>query len=113
MPKFHCQNCYFKVRETTTDNNTGKSIEKLLPIEQWKELWLQKHVECGKKWGVGFYISWFVPIILMIISFFLSFSVFAVIFLIGFVGMLAGTLAYVRFIVCPTCPIKDECHEAF
>lgn len=113
MPTLHCRYCYYKVKETTTNNNTGKSIEKLLPKEQWKESCLQKHVECAKKWGFNFFISFFLPIILMVISFFLSFSIFAVIFLIGFIGMLAGTLLYVRYIVCPTCAIMEECHAAF
>ena len=113
MPGVHCQHCYYKTKVTTVDSTTGKPRENLMPKEQWVESWLQKHVECGKKWGVGFYISWFIPIILMIMSFFLSFSIFALISLIGFVGMLAGTLGYVRYIVCPKCPIKDECHAAF
>ncbi|MCP4763011.1 MAG: hypothetical protein GY870_14630 [archaeon] len=113
MPTMHCKYCYFKTRETTSDNNTGKTIEKLLPKEQWVDSCLQKHVECGKKFGFNFFISFFLPIILVIISFFLSFSVFAIIALIGFIGMLAATLGYVRYIVCPTCPIKDECHAAF
>lgn len=113
IPTLHCKHCYFKVKETTIDNNTGKVIEKLLPKEKWVESCLQKHVECGKKFGFNFFISFFLPIILIVISFFLSFSIFALITLIGFVGMLAGTLGYVRYIVCPTCSIKDECHAAF
>ena len=113
MPVLHCRHCYYRTKETSTDNNTGKSIEKLLPKEQWVESCLQKHVECGKKWGINFFISWFLPIILTVISFFLSFSLMALLILIGFIGMLAGTLLYVRYIVCPTCLIKDECHAAF
>ena len=113
MPIFHCRHCYYKVKETTTDNNTGKSIEKLLPKEQWKESCLQKHVECGKKWGVNFFISWFLPIILMVISFFLSFSIFVVIFLIGFIGMVVGNFFYMLKVKCPECPIREYCHSAF
>ncbi|MFX0136819.1 MAG: hypothetical protein ACFFDN_24490 [Candidatus Hodarchaeota archaeon] len=113
MPTLHCKNCYFKAKETTIDNNTGKSIVKLLSKGQWKESCLQKHIECGKKWSINFIISFFSPIILIVISFFLSFSIFALISLIGFIGILAGTVGYVRYRVCPTCPIKDECHAAF
>jgi len=88
MPLKHCQYCYFKVKETTTDRETGKTIVMLLPIEKWKKSYLKKHVDCGKKWGVNFMILWFLPIVLIIISFFLSFSIFALVSLIGFVVVL-------------------------
>ena len=113
QPIVHCQYCYYKSKETTVDSSTGKSIEKLLTKEQWKELCFQKHVECAKKWSANMMISWFLPIILIVISFFLNFSVVALIFLIGFVGVMATGLAHMRWKVCPTCAIMEECHAAF
>ncbi|MHA2283096.1 MAG: hypothetical protein ACXAC5_19825 [Promethearchaeota archaeon] len=113
MPIMHCRYCYYKVKETTEDSTTGKSIENLMPKDKWVESCLQKHVKCAKKYGFGFYISWFLPIILMVVSFFVSFSIFALLSLIGFIAMLAGTLVFVRYKVCPTCAIKDECHAVF
>lgn len=113
FPTMHCQYCYYAVKKTTTDSTTGKTIEKLLSKEQWKESCLEKHVECGKKWSKGFYILWFVPIILIIVSFFFSFSIFALLSLIGFIGVLAGMLYYTRMKICPRCVIMEECHAAF
>lgn len=113
FPTIHCKYCYYAVKETTTDGNTGKSIKKLLPKDQWVESCLENHVECGKKWSKGFYILWFVPIILIIVSFFLSFSIYALLSLIGFIGVLAGMLYYTRQKICPTCAIMEECHSSF
>jgi len=113
FPSKHCQYCYYAVKETTIDNKPGKTIEKLLPKDQWVESCLEKHVECGKKWSKGFYILWFVPIILIIVSFFISFSVFALLALIGFIAVLALMLYYTRKKICPRCEIMEECHSSF
>ena len=113
MPVVHCRYCYYKTKETTVDSTTGKTIENLLPKERWVETCLQKHVECGKKWGFNFFIAWFLPIILIVTSFFLNFSIYALVSLIGFILVLAVMLAYVRYKVCPTCAIMEECHAAF
>jgi len=113
LPSKHCKNCYYAVKETTVDSKTGKTIEKLLPKDQWVESCLQKHVDCGKKWMYSFYILWLVPIVLIIISFFLSFSIYAVMYLIGFIVVLAIMLYYTRQKICPTCEIMEECHSAF
>jgi len=113
FPTMHCQYCYYAVKEATTDSQTGKTIKKLLPKEQWVETCLKKHVECGKKWSINFYISWFVPIVLIIVSFFFSFSVFALLSLIGFIAVLALMLYYTRMKICPRCEIMEECHAAF
>ena len=104
MPLKHCQYCYYKVKETTIDKN-GKTIVKLLPKDEWKESYLKKHVDCGKKWGFNFFILWFLPIFLIGISFFLSFSIFALISLIGFIVVLAVMLIHMKWKVCPTCAI--------
>ena len=111
MPLKHCQYCYYRVKETTTEG--GKTIAKLLPKDKWKECYLKKHVECGKKWGFTFIILWFLPIVLIIISFFLNFSIFALMSLIGFIVVLALSLIHMRWKVCPTCAIMEECHSSF
>jgi hypothetical protein len=113
MPVKHCQYCYYKVKDTTIDKTTGKTIVKLLPKDKWKECYLEKHVECGKKYGFNFFILWFLPIILIIISFFFNFSVIALISLIGFIVMLVVMLGHMKLKVCPTCAIMEECHAAF
>ncbi|MFX1393342.1 MAG: hypothetical protein ACFFAH_07190 [Promethearchaeota archaeon] len=111
MPLKHCQYCYYRVKETTTEG--GKTISKLLPKGKWTECYLKKHVACGKKWGFSFIILWLLPIVLIIISFFLNFSIFALICLIGFVGVLALSLIHMRWKVCLTCAIMEECHSSF
>ena len=113
FPTKHCQYCYYAVKETTTDSKTGETIKKLLPKDQWVETCLKKHVACGKKWATNFYILWFIPIILIIVSFFISFSVFALLSLIGFIAVLALMLYYTRMKICPRCEIMEECHSSF
>jgi hypothetical protein len=112
-PIKHCQYCYYKVKEAAVDGKTGKTTLTLLPVDEWKETYLDKHVDCTKKWFFHSYILWLGPIILIPISFLWNFSPFALISLVGFIGVLAGTLLYVRFRVCPTCAFMEECHEAF
>ncbi len=113
QPIVHCKYCYYKSTETKVDSSTGKSIEKLLSKELWLESCFQKHVECGKKWSPVMMISWFLPIILIVISLFLNFSIVALILLISFIGVVAAGLAHMRWKVCPTCVFVKECHEAF
>ena len=111
MPLKHCQYCYYRVKETTKEK--GKTVKKLLPKEKWKEGYLTKHVKCGKKWGFSFIILWVLPIVLIIISFFLIFSIFALMSLIGFIIVLALSLIHMRWKVCLTCAIMEECHSSF
>jgi hypothetical protein len=99
MPLKHCQYCYYKVKETTLD--------------KWRESYLQKHVNYAKKWGFNFFVLWFAPIILIVISFFLNFSIYALISLIGFIIVLVVMMIHIRWKVCPKCAIVDECHSAF
>jgi membrane protein YdbS with pleckstrin-like domain len=108
MPLFHCKYCYYRVKETTKD---GK--KELLPKDKWVECCLKKHVACGKKWGFTFIILWLLPIVLITISFFFNFSIIALISLIGFIGVLALSLIHMRWKVCLTCAIIDECHSSF
>ncbi|MFX1318897.1 MAG: hypothetical protein ACFE9O_07095 [Promethearchaeota archaeon] len=110
MPLWHCQYCYYKVKDTAKD---GSTVERLVPLEQWKESDLTKHVVCAKKWGYNFFIIWLIPIVLIVISFFLNFSIFAVISLIGFLAVLGGIVVYTRRKVCTKCAIMEECHAAF
>jgi hypothetical protein len=103
-PVIHCQYCYYKVKE----NN------KLLPLEEWKKAYLDKHVACGKRWGTpNLMILWLAPIILIGISLILNFSLYALISLISFIVVLAGLGLYTRWRVCLTCAFQKECHAAF
>ena len=112
MPFTICKYCYFKVKETTIDRKKGKTIETLLPLDKWRESYLKKHV--GQKyWTVFMSIIWFLPIVLIGISFFLNFSIFALLSLIGFIVALVGFILYLLRKKCPTCAIKDECHSSF
>jgi len=111
-PIIHCQYCYYKIREPTIE--IGKTVLKLLPIDDWKESYLPKHVACGKKWGSpNIMLLWFAPIVLISISFFLNFSPFAVVALIGFLIVLVANGIYIRRKVCTNCAFMEECHSSF
>lgn len=112
MPFTMCKYCYFKVKETTTDTESGETIVNLLPLKKWRESYLKKHV--GQKyWTILMTIVWFAPIVLILISFFLNFSIFALISLIGFIIVLVGNYFYMIRKKCPKCTIKEECHSSF
>jgi len=112
MPLTMCKYCYYKVKETTIDRKKGKTIEKLLPLDKWRESYLKKHV--GQKHLTVFMsIIWLLPIVLIVISFFLNFSIFALISLICFIVVLVGNYFYMLRKVCTTCAIKEECHSSF
>ena len=113
MPLKHCKYCYYVVKDNEIDKKNGKTVEKLLPLDIWKESHFKKHVDCGKKWGYNFLILLFAPIVLIIISLFLSFSIIALISLIGFIVLLAIMGIHMKWKVCPTCAFVEECHEAF
>ncbi len=113
MPIKHCQYCYYRVKETTIDRKKGKPIEKLLPLDKWRESYLPKHVGWEKKITFFLAIIWLLPILLIVISFFLKFSIFALISLIGFIAVLAGNFFYMLRKVCTTCAIQKECHSSF
>jgi membrane protein YdbS with pleckstrin-like domain len=112
MPLTMCKYCYYKVKETTIDEEKGKTFEELLSVDKWSELYLHKHVG-QKHWTWLMTIIWFLPIVLIVISFFLNFSIFALISLIGFIVVLAGNWLYMLRVKCPTCAIKEECHSSF
>jgi len=113
-PIIHCQYCYYKVNETTVDKENRKIVQNLLPIDEWKKMYLPKHIKCGKKWGApNLIILWIGPVFLIILSFFVSFSIIALLSLIGFISLLAVFGIYMRRKVCPTCAFMKECHAAF
>ena len=112
MPLTICKYCYYKVKETKKDRETGKTIEKLLSIDKWRESHLKKHVG-QKNWTGLMTIVWFAPIVLTVISFFLNFSTFALISLIGFIVVLVGNIFYMLKKKCPKCAIREECHSSF
>ena len=112
MPFTTCKFCYFKVTESQQDEDTGKTSEKLLSVDQWSKSHLHLHV--GQKgWAFFMAIIWFLPIVLVGVSFFLNFSIYALLSLIGFLGILIGNYYYMLRIKCPTCPIQEECHSSF
>jgi len=112
MPFTMCKYCYFKVKATTTDKENAKTIEKLLSVDEWSESHLHKHVG-QKHWAWLMFIIWFIPVVLIVISFFRDFSIFAVISLIGFITVVVGNYFYMLKVKCPTCPIKEQCHSSF
>ena len=111
-PVKHCKHCYYNV--TTVNKKNGKAIMNLLPIDEWKELYLEKHVDCGKKLfpPLGI-LLWLLPIVLIGISFFWNFTIISLLSLIGFMILLAVMLLYVKWKVCPTCAFMEECHASF
>ena len=111
MPLVMCKYCYYKLKETTIDN--GKTVREKLPLDQWKESYLEKFVGCAKKWSFNFFIIWFFPIIGIVISFFLSFSIFALLSLISLIVVLAVMMNYTQRKDCSRCAIRNECHSSF
>jgi len=112
MPFTMCKFCYFKVKETTIDKETEKTIEKLLSVDSWSESHLHKHVG-QKHWAWPMAIIWISPIILIVFSFFRDFSIFALISLIAFTIVVVGNYFYMLKVKCPTCPIREQCHSSF
>jgi len=112
MPFTMCKYCYYNVIEPTIDKEQGKTIEKLLSVDNWRVAYLHKHVG-QKNWTFFMSIIWLLPIPLIIISFFLNFSIIAFLSLIGFIGVLVGNYYYMLRKKCPTCAIQEECHSSF
>ena len=102
MPFKVCKYCYFKVKQTTVDEETGKTVEKLLSVDEWSQKCLKKHVG-QKNWAGLMIILWFAPIVFTVISLFLNFSIFAPITLIGFIAVLIGNYLYMIKVKCPKC----------
>ncbi len=113
MPVVHCQHCYFKVKDTSLNNKSEDATEKLIPLDKWKESYLKQHVALGKRMSILMFAPWFLPIILIVVSFFLNFNVLALVSLICFIAVLVINWFYMQRKVCATCPIKEECHSSF
>ena len=112
MPFTMCKHCYFKVIETSTDEETGKTTRKLMDADVWGKTLLHMHVG-QKNWVLLMTAVWFLPIILIIVSFFQDFSYFALIPFIGFISAVAGNFLYMLRVKCPKCAIREYCHSAF
>jgi membrane protein YdbS with pleckstrin-like domain len=114
MPFVMCKDCYYNIKETTIDSATGKTIDKLMTIDKWRETnGIAKHVSRGKKTTYFMTIVWILPFVLIFISFFKNFSIFALFSLIGFAIVLVGNYYYMLRKKCPSCAIQKECHQAF
>lgn len=94
MPLTLCKYCYFK-----TDAD----------LKEWEEKYLQLHTKAMKKWGMGIFIVWLVPVIGIVVSFFVNFSVVAVICLVGFVAFLLWLPRQLSQTICSHCAIVEMC----
>ena len=73
MPLTMCKYCYFKVTESTMDEQKKKTSKRLLSIEQWTKTHLHKHVGM-KHWVWFIFMIWLAPIVMTIVSFFRNFN---------------------------------------
>ena len=112
MPLTLCKFCYFKTKDTTLDKENGETTEKPLSVVKWSESGLQKHVG-QKHWTWLMTTIWFLPVILIVVSFFIDFSYLALIALISFIAVVVGFVIYLMKVKCPSCPIQEECHSSF
>ena len=112
MPFTMCKYCYFKIKDTAIDEEKEKDIEKLMTVDKWSGLYLHAHVG-QKHWTWLMTVIWFLPIVLIVISFFRDFSILALVSLIGFITVVVGNYFYMLRVKCPTCAIREECHSSF
>jgi len=112
MPFTMCKHCYFRIIESSKDEETGKTTKKLMDVDEWGKTLLHKHAG-QKNWSWAMFLVWFVPIVLTIISFFTEFNYLAIIALVGFILAVVGNFFYMLKIKCPDCPIREYCHSAF
>lgn len=94
MPSTLCKYCYFR-----TDCD----------LKEWEEQYLAVHTEAMKKWGMGIFVVWLVPVIGIVVSFFVNFSVVAVICLVGFVASLLWLPRQLSQDICSHCALVDMC----
>ena len=95
MPIKACQYCYFHVEGLTLD--------------QWKEEYLALHEANWKKYGVGLFALWLIPIIGIIISFFIDFDIIALVALIAFLAALITLQVNMQKNICPDCEMFPIC----
>ena len=112
MPFTMCKHCYFRIIESSTDEETGKTTKKLMDVDVWGKTLLHKHAG-QKNWSWAMFLVWFVPVVLTIISFFTNYDYLAIIALVGFILTVVGNFFYMLKIKCPNCPIREYCHSAF
>ncbi|NPD90304.1 MAG: hypothetical protein HGN29_16450 [Asgard group archaeon] len=112
MPLTMCKHCYFKVIKTSTDEETGKTTKKLMDVDKWGKTLIHKHVG-QKNWVWPMFLIWSAPIVIIIIALVRGFNYLPLIALIGFVVVVVGNFFYMIKVKCPTCPIREYCHEAF
>lgn len=112
MPFTMCRYCYFKSKETTTDEENVKPTVKFMTVDKWSKTLLHKHVG-QKNWVWPMTVIWILPVVLIIVSFFRNYSYLAIIALIGFIIVVVGNFFYMLKVKCPTCPIREECHSSF
>ncbi|NPD90493.1 MAG: hypothetical protein HGN29_17400 [Asgard group archaeon] len=112
MPFTMCRYCYFKAKETPTDEEKEKPTVKLMTIDKWSKTLLHKHVG-QKHWAWVMFVVWILPVILIITSFFRNFNYLAIIALVAFILAVVGNYIYMIKVKCPTCPIREECHSSF
>jgi len=112
MPFTMCKYCYFRITESSIDEEHGRTIKKLLSIDRWREVYLSKHAGQGP-WTALMSIIWLLPVVLIIVSFIVDFSLIALVSLIGFIAVLVGNFYYMLLVKCPSCAIKEECHSVF
>jgi hypothetical protein len=112
MPFTMCRHCYFKVIETSIDEETGQTTEKLMTVDEWGKTLLHLHVG-QKKWAWPMFLMWFLPIIPIIVALVRGFNYLPLIALLSFVAVLVGNYIYMIKVKCPTCPIQEECHSSF
>ena len=107
-----CKHCYFKKIVISTDEETGQTIKELMPVKKWGETLLHLHVG-QKHWAGVMFLIWFLPVVLIIVSFFRNFNYLAIIALISFIATIVGNYFFMIKVKCPTCPIQEECHSSF
>lgn len=95
MPVKACQYCYFKIEELT--------------LEQWKEEYGDLHEASWKKYGIGMFALWLLPIIGISISFFIEFEIVALVALILFISMLVISQVNLRKNICSKCEMLPIC----
>lgn len=115
MPFTMCKHCYFRIIESSTDEETGKTTKKLMDVDVWGKTLLHKHAG-QKNWSWAMFIVWITPIVLTIIGIVSNYSLYGLIPLIpllSFIVAVVGNFFYMLKVKCPECPIREYCHSAF
>ena len=95
MPTKACQYCYF--------NSEG------ITLDQWKKEYAKLHEANWKKFGLGLFTVWLLPVIGIIISFFLEFEILALVTLILYISIFTVSQINFKKKVCPKCEMLPIC----